>query len=111
MINVICIPQLRPEAVWRIWNYLEVFYNVRKGILKQHLFGGDSVMTVSKQLKTTLSSLKSAHASLESFALETESQTAKQMFSQFADQTKAIVEGIEARIQEIEAQEPQYRAR
>ncbi|RJX28289.1 MAG: DUF1657 domain-containing protein [Dethiobacter sp.] len=68
-------------------------------------------MTVGKQLKTTLSSLKSAQASLESFALETESQTAKQMFSQFADQTKSIVEGMEARIQEIETQEPQYKAR
>jgi Mg2+ and Co2+ transporter CorA len=68
-------------------------------------------VTVGKKLKTTLSSLKSAQADLESFALETESQTAKQMFSQFADQTKSIVEGIEVRVREIEGQEPQYKAR
>jgi hypothetical protein len=68
-------------------------------------------MTVGKKIKTTLSSLKSAQASLESFALETDSQVAKQMYTQFADQTKSIVEGMEARIKEIEAQEPQYKAR
>jgi len=45
-------------------------------------------------------------ASLESFALETESQVAKQMYTQFADQTKSIVEDMEARVKEIEEQEP-----
>ncbi|MDO9533738.1 MAG: DUF1657 domain-containing protein [Bacillota bacterium] len=68
-------------------------------------------MTVGKKIKTTLSSLKSAQASLESFALETESQVAKQMYTQFADQTKSIVEGMEARVKEIEEQEPQFKAR
>jgi hypothetical protein len=67
-------------------------------------------MTVGKKIKTTLSNLKSVQANLESFALETESQVAKQMYIQFADQTKSIVEGMEARVKEIEAQEPQFKA-
>lgn len=66
-------------------------------------------MTAGKKLKTCLSSLKSVQADLESFALETESQMAKDMFSQFADQTKSIVEGLHSRIQEVELQEPQYK--
>jgi hypothetical protein len=66
-------------------------------------------MTVGKKLKTTLASLNSCQASLESFALETENETAKQMFTQFADQAKTLVEGIKTRVKELEEQEPQYR--
>ncbi|MEW5921050.1 MAG: DUF1657 domain-containing protein [Bacillota bacterium] len=66
-------------------------------------------MTAGKKLKTCLSSLKSAQADLETFALETENQMAKDVFTQFADQTKTIVEGLQARIKEVEAQEPQYK--
>jgi hypothetical protein len=66
-------------------------------------------LTVSSQIKQTLSSLKSAQASLESFALETQNQQAKQLFSNAAQQTKNIVDTLEPRIQEIEIQEPQYK--
>ncbi len=66
-------------------------------------------MTAGKKIKTCLSSLKSVQADLESFALETENQTAKQMFTQFADQARSIVEGLQARVMEIESEEPQYK--
>lgn len=66
-------------------------------------------MTVGQRVKTTLVSLKGAQADLESFALETQNQTAKHMFNQFADQTKVIVQGLESRVGEIEEEEPQYR--
>lgn len=66
-------------------------------------------MTVSSQIKQTLSSLKSAQASLESFALETQNQQAKQLFTNAAQQTKSIVDTLEPRVQEIESQEPQYK--
>lgn len=66
-------------------------------------------MTIGKSLKTTLSSLKSVQADLESFALETENQAAKDMFTQLADQAKTMVEGLQARVMEIENQEPQYK--
>jgi uncharacterized membrane protein len=70
-----------------------------------------AAVTVGKKLKTCLSSLKSAQADLETFALETESQIAKDAFSQFANQTKSIVDGLQTRIQEIEEEEPQYKGR
>lgn len=66
-------------------------------------------MTVSSQIKQTLSSLKGVQASLESFALETQNQQAKQLFTNAAEQTKNIVDTLEPRIQEIESQEPQYK--
>lgn len=66
-------------------------------------------MTAGKKLKTCLSSLKSVQADLETFALETDNQMAKDAYSQFAGQTKSIVEGLQARIQEVESQEPQYK--
>ncbi|MGE5545128.1 MAG: DUF1657 domain-containing protein [Bacillota bacterium] len=66
-------------------------------------------MTVSSQIKQTLSSLKSAQASLESFALQTQNQQAKQLFTNAAQQTKSIVDSLEPRIREIENQEPQYK--
>ncbi len=68
-------------------------------------------MTSGKKLKTTLASLKGCHADFETFALETENQVSKQMFSQFADQTKSMVEGLESRVKEVEEQEPQYQGR
>ncbi|MGI6097752.1 MAG: DUF1657 domain-containing protein [Dethiobacteria bacterium] len=66
-------------------------------------------MTVGQKVKTTLASLKSCQADLESFALETQDQSAKQMFNQFAVQTRSIIEGLESRLSEIEQQEPQYK--
>jgi transcription elongation factor Elf1 len=66
-------------------------------------------MTVGKKLKTTLASLKSCQANLESFALETENEMAKDMYTQFADQAKTLVEGIKTRVKDMEEQEPQYK--
>ncbi len=66
-------------------------------------------MTIGKSLKTTLSSLKSVQADLESFALETENPAAKDMFNQFANQAKTMAEGLQSRVMEIENQEPQYK--
>lgn len=66
-------------------------------------------MTVAAKMKQTVAGLKSAQASLESFALETENQQAKQLFQQMATQTQSIVDGLEPRVQEIEQEEPQYK--
>ena len=66
-------------------------------------------MTIGKSLKTTLSSLKSVQADLESFALETENPAAKDMFNQFANQAKTMAEGLQSRVMEIENQESQYK--
>jgi uncharacterized protein YpmS len=66
-------------------------------------------MTVATQVKQTLASLKSAQASFESFALQTENQAAKQLYQQAAQQTQSIVDLINSRVQEIQNEEPQYK--
>ncbi|GIO36077.1 MULTISPECIES: DUF1657 domain-containing protein [Paenibacillus] len=66
-------------------------------------------MTVASQVKTTLASLKSAQASLEQFALGTQNQEAKTLFTNAAEQTQQIVTQVESRVQQLENEEPQYK--
>lgn len=66
-------------------------------------------MTVGSQVKTTLASLKSAQANLETFALSTENQEAKQLFENAAKTTQQVVDELHSRVQELEQQEPQYK--
>jgi hypothetical protein len=66
-------------------------------------------MTVSSQVKQALANLKSAQASLESFALQTEDQAAKQVYTNAATQAQSIVNSIQLRVQQIETKEPEYR--
>jgi hypothetical protein len=66
-------------------------------------------MTVGAQIKQTLAGLKSAQASLETFALGTDNQQAKQLYQQAAQQTQAVVDSITPRLLEIEQEEPQYK--
>ncbi|CEH27846.1 Uncharacterized protein BN1090_A2_00262 [Aneurinibacillus migulanus] len=67
------------------------------------------VMTVSAQVKQAIASLKSAQASLETFALSTQNQQAKQLFTQNAQQTQSIIDALEPRVQQLEQEEPQYK--
>jgi hypothetical protein len=66
-------------------------------------------MTVSAQVKQCLASLKSAQASLETFALSTQNQQAKQLFTQNAQNTESIIQALESRVQQLENEEPQYK--
>lgn len=66
-------------------------------------------MTVSSSVKQTLAGLKSAQASLETFALSTQNKQAKQMFTQSAQQTQSIIDQLETRVQQLEQEEPQYK--
>ncbi|MCQ6557415.1 DUF1657 domain-containing protein [Paenibacillus mendelii] len=66
-------------------------------------------MTVSSDVKTCLASLKSAQASLEQFALATENQEAKTLFTNAAGQTDQIVQQVQTRVQQLENEEPQYK--
>ncbi|OPA80341.1 DUF1657 domain-containing protein [Paenibacillus selenitireducens] len=66
-------------------------------------------MTVGSQVKTTLASLKSAQASLESFALETVNQSAKTMFESAAKATQGVVDQVQQRVTELENEEPQFK--
>lgn len=66
-------------------------------------------MTVASQVKQTLAGLKSVQAGLETFAMQTQNQQAKDLYTQAAQQAQAIVDSLEPRINEIEQQEPQYK--
>lgn len=66
-------------------------------------------MTVGSQVKQTIAGLKSAQASFEQFALQTENKKAKQMYQNAAQQTQTVVETVEPRMQQIEQEEPQYK--
>ncbi|GAC91940.1 hypothetical protein KN10_2376 [Anoxybacillus flavithermus NBRC 109594] len=70
---------------------------------------GGLIMTVASSVKQTLAGLKSAQASFETFALQTENKQAKQLYQQAAQQTQAIVDLVAPRLQEIEQEEPQYK--
>ncbi|BBI36038.1 DUF1657 domain-containing protein [Cohnella abietis] len=66
-------------------------------------------MTVASDVKTCVASLKSAQASLEQFALATQNQEAKTLFTNCAGQTQQIVQQVETRVQQLENEEPQYK--
>lgn len=65
-------------------------------------------MTVSSQVKQAVANLKSAQANLETFALQTQDQAAKQTFANAATQAKSIVDSLEPRVQQLEQEEPEY---
>jgi uncharacterized protein YhbP (UPF0306 family) len=65
-------------------------------------------MTVGQQVKTTLASLKGAQANLETFALETQNEQAKQLYTRAAKSTQAIIDTLEQRVKQLEKEEPQY---
>ncbi|AZV44027.1 DUF1657 domain-containing protein [Peribacillus asahii] len=66
-------------------------------------------MTVINEVQQTLAGLKSAQASFETFALQTDNEQAKQMYQQAAQQTQAIVDELSPRVQQILEEEPQYK--
>ncbi len=66
-------------------------------------------MTVAADVKTCLANLKSAQASLESFALATQNQDAKQTFTNAAQLTQQVVDQLTGRVKQMENEEPQYK--
>lgn len=66
-------------------------------------------MTVASQVKQTIAGLKSAQASFETFALQTENKQAKQLYQNAAQQTQTLLQTVEPRVQQIEQEEPQYK--
>lgn len=78
-------------------------------ILTLHFRKVVTSMTVGSQVKTCLASLKSAQASLEQFALATENQEAKSLYTDAAQQTQQIVDQVESRVKQLENEEPQYK--
>jgi hypothetical protein len=65
-------------------------------------------MTVGTKIQQTIASCESTLANLHTFSLETQDQTAKQMFQNLAIQQQQILENLKARLQYIQGEEPQY---
>lgn len=66
-------------------------------------------MTVGTKMHQTLSSLEGAAADLKTYALETQDQGAKQMFTDLNKQLEGICQTLKGRVNYIEQQEPQYK--
>lgn len=66
-------------------------------------------MTVGSQVKQTIAGLKSAQASFEQFALQTDNKQAKQLYQSAAQQTQNVLNQVEPRVQQIIQEEPQYK--
>lgn len=60
-------------------------------------------------MQQTLASAESVMVNLKSFALETQDQNAKTMFQSMAQSQQTIVDSLNARLQYIQSQEPQYK--
>ncbi len=73
------------------------------------LNNGGKTVTVINNIKQTVSGLKSAQANLESFALATDNQQAKQLYQSCAQQTQSIIDTLTPRMNEVEQEEPQYK--
>ncbi|AEG61200.1 DUF1657 domain-containing protein [Desulforamulus ruminis] len=66
-------------------------------------------MTVGSKMHQTLASLEGAAANLKMFALDTQDQTAKQMFNDMNKQLESMCESLQGRVNYIEKEEPQYK--
>lgn len=68
-------------------------------------------MTVGKQLHQTLASLRSSKADMETYALSTEDKNAQKMYSDYANQLQQMINSFKGRVNYVEQQEPQYKAK
>lgn len=66
-------------------------------------------MTVGTKMQQTLASAEGVKANLTTFALDTQDQQAKQMYNQLAETMTNVVNTLQARLNYIEQQEPQYK--
>jgi hypothetical protein len=57
----------------------------------------------------TLANLEGAAADLQTFALDSQDQTAKKMFNDLNRQLEGIVQTLKGRVNYVEKQEPQYK--
>lgn len=67
-------------------------------------------MTVGQKLHQCLAQLESAATSLKTFALDTQDKKAQQLYSQLAQTLESqVVTPLKNRINQVEAEEPQYK--
>lgn len=65
-------------------------------------------MTVASQVKQSLSTLKSVHATLSVYAEQSQNQEGKLAFDEADRITGKIINDLEERLKKLEFEEPQY---
>lgn len=68
-------------------------------------------MTIGKKLHTTLASMESAKANLETFGLETQDKLAQKMYFEMAEELGSMINKFRGRVNYVESQEPQYKVK
>ncbi|MDF0727957.1 DUF1657 domain-containing protein [Cytobacillus sp. S13-E01] len=66
-------------------------------------------MTVASQVKQSLASTKSMHASFQSLALTASDEDAKRIFHEVMMMTDEVIKDLAIRVGELEREEPQYK--
>ncbi len=66
-------------------------------------------MTVGTQMQQAIAGMQSAAATMKTFALETEDESAKQDFKQIAENLDIALDVLKGRQEYIQQQEPQYK--
>ena len=66
-------------------------------------------MTIGNKMQQTIASAESVAASLKTFALDTNDQTAKSMFNNLLKSQESIVNDLKGRLKYIQQQEPEYK--
>ena len=66
-------------------------------------------MTVASQVKQSLASTKSMHASFQALALTSSDEEAKRIFHEVMIMTEDIIKDLKLRVGELEQEEPQYK--
>lgn len=66
-------------------------------------------MTVGTKMQQTVASVQGVLANLNAFSLDTDDQAAKQMYQNLAKQQQQILDNLNARLQYMQSQEPQYK--
>lgn len=66
-------------------------------------------MTVASQVKQSLATLKSVHATLRVYAEQGQNPEAKSIFDEANRTTGEIIDDLEDRLKTLEFEEPQYR--
>lgn len=66
-------------------------------------------MTVGVKLHQCLAACEGVTADLKTFALDTQNEQAKALYSQLATQMESITNQLRSRVNEVESEEPQYK--
>ncbi|HAK43301.1 MAG TPA: hypothetical protein DCM59_12115 [Clostridium sp.] len=65
-------------------------------------------MPTGTKLETALASVKGLAADMKTFSLDTDNQEAKQMFNQLASTMENVQQTLQARVDFVKQEEPQY---